>query len=332
MTAATATRGDRLSAQLGRSSASRLPDKALKWTLTGLAAAILALIAFFFVRLYLEARPVFDRYGVASFVFSDEWVPSQDAFGALPLVVGTLATSAIALLIGVPVAVASALYVTELAPRRARQPLIILVELLAAVPSVVYGLWGVFVLIPRLQGFERFVDEKLAFLPFLGGTVSGPNYFVTGLILAIMILPIVAAISREVMATVPVEHKEAALALGATRWEMIRMAVLPYSRAGISGAAMLGLGRAIGETIAATLVIGNAAVIGDTLFSQGYTLAAVIANEFGEAASDPTHRAALIAAGLVLFVLTLVINGIARHFVNRSARTTARAVPKGMAG
>ena len=332
MTAATATRGDRLSAQLGRSSASRLPDKALKWTLTGLAAAILALIAFFFVRLYLEARPVFDRYGVASFVFSDEWVPSQDAFGALPLVVGTLVTSAIALLIGVPVAVASALYVTELAPRRARQPLIILVELLAAVPSVVYGLWGVFVLIPRLQGFERFVDEKLAFLPFVGGTVSGPNYFVTGLILAIMILPIVAAISREVMATVPVEHKEAALALGATRWEMIRMAVLPYSRAGISGAAMLGLGRAIGETIAATLVIGNAAVIGDTLFAQGYTLAAVIANEFGEAASDPTHRAALIAAGLVLFVLTLVINGIARHFVNRSARTTARAVPKGMAG
>ena len=332
MTAATATRGDRLSAQLGRSSASRLPDKALKWTLTGLAAAILALIAFFFVRLYLEAQPVFDRYGVASFVFSDEWVPSQDAFGALPLVVGTLVTSAIALLIGVPVAVASALYVTELAPRRARQPLIILIELLAAVPSVVYGLWGVFVLIPRLQGFERFVDEKLAFLPFVGGTVSGPNYFVTGLILAIMILPIVAAISREVMATVPVEHKEAALALGATRWEMIRMAVLPYSRAGISGAAMLGLGRAIGETIAATLVIGNAAVIGDTLFSQGYTLAAVIANEFGEAASDPTHRAALIAAGLVLFVLTLVINGIARHFVNRSARTSARAVPKGMAG
>jgi ABC-type phosphate transport system permease subunit len=162
--------------------------------------------------------------------------------------------------------------------------------------------------------------------------VAGPNYFVTGLILAIMILPIVSAISREVMATVPTEHKEAALALGATRWEMIRMAVLPYSRAGITGAAMLGLGRAIGETIAATLIIGNAPDIGKTLFSQGYTLAAVIANEFGEAASDPTHRAALIAAGLVLFVLTLLVNGLARYFVIRGERAAARRVPKGMAG
>jgi phosphate ABC transporter permease protein PstC len=332
MTAGTITGGGRPRAALERSPASRLPDRALKWSLTGLAAAILALIAFFFVKLYLEAQPVFSRVGVIPFVVSDEWVPSQDQFGALPLVVGTLVTSAIALVIGVPVAVASALYVTELAPRRARQPLVILIELLAAVPSVVYGLWGVFVLIPHLQGFERWVDAKLGFLPFVGGTVSGPNYFVTGLILAIMILPIVAAISREVMATVPVEHKEAALALGATRWEMIRMAVLPYSRAGITGGAMLGLGRAIGETIAATLVIGNAAVIGDTIFSQGYTLAAVIANEFGEAASDPIHRAALIAAGLVLFVLTLVINAVARFFVNRSARVGARTVPKGMAG
>jgi ABC-type phosphate transport system permease subunit len=154
----------------------------------------------------------------------------------------------------------------------------------------------------------------------MGGEVAGPNYFIAGLILAIMVLPIVSAISREVMATVPVEHKEAALALGATRWEMIRMAVLPYSRSGITGAAMLGLGRALGETIAATLVIGNAADIGRTLFSQGYTLAAVIANEFGEAAADPTHRAALIAAGLLLFVVTLVVNAIARCFVVRAER------------
>jgi phosphate transport system permease protein len=147
-----------------------------------------------------------------------------------------------------------------------------------------------------------------------------------------MILPIVSAISREVMATVPSEHKEAALALGATRWEMIRMAVLPYARSGIVGGSMLGLGRAIGETIVATLVIGNAAEIPKQIFDQGYTLAAVIANEFGEAASTPTHRAALIAAGLLLFVLTLVINGFARYFVVRSERATARRVPKGMAG
>jgi ABC-type phosphate transport system permease subunit len=154
----------------------------------------------------------------------------------------------------------------------------------------------------------------------VGGHVAGPNYFIGGLILAIMILPIVSAISREVIATVPSDQKEAALALGATRWEMIRIAVLPYSRAGIMGAAMLGLGRAIGETIAVTLVVGNAPQIGKTLFDQGYTLAAVIANEFGEAASDPLHRSALIAAGLVLFVLTLLVNGVARYYVARAER------------
>jgi phosphate ABC transporter permease protein PstC len=305
---------------LSRTPLSRLPDRLLRWVLTGLAAAILLVIAYFFIRLITESQPVFSKYGVLKFVFADEWVPSQLKYGALPLLVGTLITSAVALLIGVPVAVASALYVTELAPRRLRQPLIVLVELLAAVPSVVYGLWGVFVLIPKLRPAEQWFSDTFSWLPFVGGDVAGPNYFIAGLILAIMILPIVSAISREVMATVPVEHKEAALALGATRWEMIRMAVLPYSRAGISGAAMLGLGRAIGETIAATLVIGNAPDIGKTLFSQGYTLAAVIANEFGEAASDPTHRAALIAAGLVLFVLTLFVNAGARYFVIRAGR------------
>jgi phosphate ABC transporter permease protein PstC len=322
------TRGER--SILERSPRSRAIDPLLRWTLTGLAALILVLIAFFFVRLFIEAKPAFDAFGYLGFVFDNSWVPSQDLFGALPLVVGTLITAGIALLIGVPIAIATALYVTELAPTRVRQPLVITVELLAAVPSVVYGLWGIQVLAPRLQGAERWFNDTFSFLPFVGGTVSIPNYFVAGLILAIMILPIVSAISREVMSTVPTEHKEAALALGATRWEMIRMAVLPYSRAGISGAAMLGLGRAIGETIAVTIVIGNAPDIGDSIFSQGYTLAAVIANEFGEAASDPTHRAALIAAGLVLFVLTLVVNAIARYFVNRAERPAA--VPKGMAG
>jgi len=330
MAAGTLTHGGRSSFE--GSPASRLPDRVLKWTLTGLAVAILVLIAFFFVRLIGESSPVFSKVGVFSYVFDNEWVPSKQAYGALPLVVGTLITSAVALLIGVPVAVASALYVTELAPRRLRQPLTVLVELLAAVPSVVYGLWGVFVLIPKLKPAEEWFGRSFDWVPFVGPGVAGPNYFITGLILAIMILPIVAAISREVMSTVPVEHKEAALALGATRWEMIRMSVLPYARSGISGAAMLGLGRAIGETIAATLVIGNAPVIGHTIFSQGYTLAAVIANEFGEAASDPTHRASLIAAGLVLFVLTLIINFVARWFVVRGERATERRVPQGMAG
>ena len=332
MEAGSLTADGRASHPLARPLAARLPDRVLKWGLTGLAAAILILIGYFFIELINESRPVFAKYGFFNFIFANEWVPSQQLYGALPLLVGTIITSAVALLIGVPVAVASALYITELSPKRIKQPLTILVELLAAVPSVVYGLWGVFVLIPKLKPIEQWFSDTFSFLPFVGGQVAGPNYFIAGLILAIMILPIVSAISREVMATVPVEHKEAALALGATRWEMIRIAVLPYSRAGITGASMLGLGRAIGETIAATLVIGNAPDIGKNLFAQGYTLAAVIANEFGEAASDPTHRAALIAAGLVLFVFTLFINAGARYFVIRSETATSRNVPKGMAG
>ena len=316
---------------LERSQRARLADPLLRWVLTGLAALILVLIAFFFIRLFVEAKPAFDQFGYIGFVFDNNWDVSHEIFGAWPLVVGTLITSAIALIIGVPVAIATALYITELCPRRARQPLTILVELLAAVPSVVYGLWGIKVLAPKLQPAEQWFSDKFSFLPLVGGPVSIPNCFIAGLIMAIMILPIVSAISREVMSTVPADHKEAALALGATRWEMIKMAVLPYSRAGISGAAMLGLGRAIGETIAVTIVIGNAADVGKTIFSQGYTLAAVIANEFGEAASNKTHRAALIAAGLVLFVLTLIVNAIARYYVNRAARGE-RSVPHGMAG
>jgi phosphate ABC transporter permease protein PstC len=292
----------------------------LRWGLTGLAVAILALIAYFFGKLIDESSLAFGRFGVAGFTFTNNWDVSQSVYGALPLLVGTLITSAVALLIGVPVAVATALYLTELCPRRLRAPLTVMVELLAAVPSVVYGLWGVFVLIPKLRPAEQWFSDTFSFLPFVGGHVPGPNYFIAGLILAIMILPIVSAITREVVATVPLDHKEAALALGATRWEMIRTAILPYSRAGIAGAAMLGLGRAIGETIAVTLLIGNAPTIGKQIFDQGYSLAAVIANEFGEAANNPLHKSALIAAGVVLFVLTLLVNLLARWFVNRGRR------------
>jgi phosphate ABC transporter permease protein PstC len=305
--------------QLERSPAGRLPDQLLKWGLTALAMAILALLAYFFIRLFGQSQDAFSKFG-ANFVFGNNWDVSRLVFHGAPLVVGTLITSAIALIIGVPIAVATALFLTELCPRRFRGALSVLVDLLAAVPSVVYGLWGVFVLIPRLLPAEKWVAKTFSFVPFVGGSVSGPNYFIAGLILAIMILPIVSAISREVIATVPSENKEAALALGATRWEMIRMSVLPYARPGITGGAMLGLGRAIGETIAVVLVIGDAPVIGHSIFSQGYSLAAVIANEFGEAASTPIHSSALFAAGLVLFVLTLIVNIIARWFVNRGAR------------
>lgn len=305
---------------LEQSPRARLADPAFRSLLTGLAALILALIAFFLVFLFQKAQPALTHQGVFSFIFTNDWNPSRSIYGAWPLVAGTIITSTIALVIGVPIAVATALFITEFAPGRSRGSLTVLVELLAAVPSVVYGLWGIFVLIPRLKPAEQWFSDTFAFLPLVGGPVAGPNYFIAGLILAIMIIPIVSAISREVISTVPTDHKEAALALGATRWEMVRIAILPYSRSGITGAAMLGLGRAIGETIAVTLVIGNSPTIGKTIFGQGYSLAAVIANEFGEAANDKLHSGALIACGLVLFVLTLFINGAARGLVARAER------------
>ncbi len=329
MEAASASGGDR--ALLARSPLARLPDRVLKYGLTVLAALILVLIVFFFFELVGEARPAFEKEGILGFVFHNNWNPSAEDYGAWPLVVGTLITSALALIIGVPVAVATAVYATELCPRHLRAPLGILVELLAAVPSVVYGLWGIFFLAPKLQPAEQWVADKLSFVPFIGGgLVTIPNYFVAGLVLAIMILPIVSAISREVMATVPADHKEAALGLGATRWEMIRLAVLPYCRSGIVGGAMLGLGRAIGETIAVTILIGDAPKLGHQLFGQGYTLAAVIANEFGEA--QGLHRSALFAAALLLFVLTLFVNGFARVLVVRAARRTGRSSPAASTG
>ena len=308
-----------------RSPGARAADPVFRWGLRVLAALVLALIVFFFIFLVRKAEPALSRFGVLGFTFGSPWDVSRAHFGAWPLLAGTLITSAVALVLGVPVAVAAALFVTELCPRRMRAPLTILTDLLAAVPSVVYGLWGVFVLIPRLKPAEQWFSDTFSFLPFVGGQVAGPNYFIAGLILAIMILPIVTAISREVMMTVPADNKEAALAIGATRWEMIRIAVLPYSKAGIVGASMLGLGRALGETIAVTLVVGNSPEIGKTLFSQGYTLAAVIANEFGEAANDKLHTGALIAAGLVLFVATLLVNAAARAIVNRGTRQRTAA-------
>jgi phosphate ABC transporter permease protein PstC len=308
---------------LERSSLQRLPDRVLKYGLLALASAILVLIVYFFIRLVGQARPAFSQFGVFGFTFNSTWDINANQFGALPLLVGTLVTSAVALIFGVPIAVATAAYTTELCPRRLRQPLIILVELLAAVPSVVYGLWGILWLAPKLHPLEQAVASALSWIPFIGGskaTTTIPNLFITGLVLAIMILPIVCAISREVMATVPADHKEAALGLGATRWEMIRIAVLPYCRAGIVGGALLGLGRALGETIAAVFLLGNSPAMPKHLFGQGYSLAAVIANEFGEA--QGLHRSALFAVAVVLFVVTLIANGVARAIVVRGSRGT----------
>ncbi len=294
-------------------------DKVLLWGLRAVAWAILALLLFFLLQLILDSREVLDEMGL-SFVYRNDWDVSRAIYGALPLLVGTIITSCIALFIGVPVAVASAVFLTELCPQRFRRSLTALLELLAAVPSVVYGLWGFFVLIPFLKPGMQWFADTFSFIPFVGGDVAGPNYFIAGLILAIMILPIVSSVSREVLVTVPRDQREAALALGATRWETIIHAVLPPARDGIFSASILGLGRAIGETIAVTIVIGNAPEIGKSIFDQGYTLAAVIANEFGEAASDPLHRSALIASGLLLLILTLAVNVVADLIVNRTER------------
>jgi phosphate ABC transporter permease protein PstC len=317
---------------LERSPLSRLPDRVLKFGLAGVAAGVLILLAAFLVVLVKESASAFSHIGVFHFLFRNNWETSQlqqggacatgngCTFGAWPMLVGTVVTSGIALVIGVPVAVATALYLTELCPRRLRGPLAVLVDLLAAVPSVVYGLWGFIVLAPNLRGFQQWLADTFSFLPFWAGQVAGPSYFLAGLVLAIMILPIVCAISREVIATVPVENKEAALALGATRWEMIRMAVLPYARPGITGGAMLGLGRAVGETIAVAYVIGGSTTLGHSIFEQGQSLAGVIALQFGEAESTPLYKSTLFAAGLILFIITLVVNFIARTYVVRAGR------------
>jgi phosphate ABC transporter permease protein PstC len=315
---------------LDRSPLSRLPDQVLQFGLAAIAVGVLVLLGAFFAVLVGQSTAAIGHIGIFGFLFHNNWDVSQlsqgaacDAgshctFGAWPMLLGTMLTSAIALGLGVPVAVGTALFLTELCPRRARAPLSVLVDLLAAVPSVVYGLWGFLVLAPKLRGFQQFLSDKLSFLPFWAGQVAGPSYFLAGLILAIMILPIVSAISREVIATVPTEQKEAALALGATRWEMIRTAVLPYSRAGITGGAMLGLGRAIGETIAVAFVIGGSTTLGHSIFEQGQSLAGVIALQFGEAESTPLYKSTLFAAGLLLFVLTLLVNLVARRYVVRS--------------
>ncbi|MBV9310800.1 MAG: phosphate ABC transporter permease subunit PstC [Solirubrobacterales bacterium] len=325
----TGARGGR--SPLERSPLSRLPDQVLQFGLAAIAAGVLALLAAFFVTLLFQSSDAFSHVGFFNFLFHNNWDTSQlqqgaacdtghqCTFGAWPMVLGTLLTSGIALIIGVPVAVAVAIYLTELCPRRARAPLGVLVDLLAAVPSVVFGLWGFLILAPKLRGVQQWFANTFSFLPFVGGQVAGPSYFLAGLILAIMILPIVSAIAREVIATVPSEQKEAALALGATRWEMIRTAVLPYARPGITGGAMLGLGRAIGETIAVAYVIGGAATLGHSIFQQGQSLAGVIALQFGEAESAPLYKSTLFTAGLILFVLTLLVNLVARRYVVRAS-------------
>ncbi|MBX6378773.1 MAG: phosphate ABC transporter permease subunit PstC, partial [Clostridia bacterium] len=255
-----------------------------------------------------------------SFLISSAWDPVQEEFGALPFIYGTVMSSLLALLFAVPVSVGIALFLSEVAPGPLRRVLSFTVELLAAIPSVVYGLWGLFVLVPWLR---KTVMQPLAdaygWLPLFRGPAYGPSLLAGGLILAIMVLPIITAVAREVFLAVPVSQREAALALGATRWEMIRMALLPYARSGLVGAVILGLGRAIGETMAVTMVIGNSPEIHASLLQPSHTLASVIANEFSEATSD-LHLSALMESGLLLFAVAVLVNIGARFLVWRVTR------------
>jgi len=262
-------------------------------------------------------------------VFSTDWDPAHNKFGAVPFIYGTLVTSAIAIIIAFPVSVGISLLLTEVVPRRWSRPIVYVIDLLAVVPSVVWGLWGILVLAPWLQGIYQDIASGLTGVPvlstFFGGEgISGASFFTAGLILAVMITPIVTSLSREVIATVPAIDREGAYALGATRWEMIRGAVWPHSQAGVVGAVLLGLGRAMGETIAAALVIGSSPTITTHLFTTGYSMPAVIANQFGEATVG-VFRAALIGMGVLLFVLTIIINLSARAIVGRSVRRSRGA-------
>jgi phosphate transport system permease protein len=255
-----------------------------------------------------------EKFGL-KFLVKSIWDPVAEDFGGLPFIYGTVVSSLVALVIAVPLSLATALFLTELCPRRLRPILSLLVELLAAIPSVIYGVWGLFILSPFLRVY---IQPPLA--KYLGwtGLFTGPKYgfgmLAAGIILAIMILPIISSISREVILAVPRQQREAALALGATKWEMLRMAVLRNSRAGIMGAVILGLGRAFGETMAVTMVIGNRPEISKSLFAPGYTLASVVANEFSEAFGK-IHLSSLMYAALILFAITLVVNALAMLLV-----------------
>jgi len=250
-----------------------------------------------------------------SFLVTSHWDPVAGEFGALPFIYGTVVSSLLALLIAVPLSLGAAIFLAELAPSWIRTPIAFLIEMLAAVPSVVYGLWGIFVLVPWLRDWvQPFLGRTLGFLPLFQGPPYGIGMLAAGVILSIMVVPYITSVSREVLLAVPTIQREAALGLGATRWEATRIAVLRYGRSGLIGAVLLGLGRALGETMAVTMVIGNRPAISASLFAPGYTMASVIANEFTEATSD-LYIHALVEIGLLLLVVTVVVNGLARLLV-----------------
>jgi len=293
---------------------SAIADKGFGWLMLLCACSIFGIVALICTELVLRSQITISKFGI-KFFFDSAWDPVSGNFGAFPFIYGTLVSSLIALIIAVPLAIGVSIFITEMCPRFLRSPLSFLTELLAAIPSVVYGLWAVFILVPLLrEHVDPILIRVLGWTSLFMQPDFGVHMLAAGVILSIMILPIISSLTREVMTAVPHAQREAVLALGATRWEMVRMGVLRNARIGIVGSIILGLGRALGETMAVTMVIGNNPQIVKNLLAPGYSMASVIANEFSEA-SDDTYRSALIEIGLALFIVTIVVNALARLLV-----------------
>ena len=302
------------SGPLLRTSGGEVPDRVFQSGITLCGLAILGVLGLIVSELVMRSRLSWHAFGFHFFVTSD-WDPVNEKFGALPFIYGTVVSSLVALVIAVPLSIGVAVFTTEMCPKPLRGPLSFFVELLAAIPSVIYGLWGIFVLIPLLsEHVQPFLASTLGWTGLFTGPPYGIGMLAAGIILAIMIIPIISSIAREVLAVVPQHQREGVLALGATRWEMIRVGVLRNARAGIAGGIILGLGRALGETMAVTMVIGNRPEISKSLFAPGYTLASVLANEFNEATGE-VYRSALVQIGLALFLVTILVNALAQLMV-----------------
>jgi phosphate transport system permease protein len=300
-------------------------DPILKWAVLGLSLIALASVALMLFDTVQNSAALLKTTSIWGFVTGTRWAPSAGVYGALPFIYGTVVTSLIALIIAVPLSLGAALLINEFLPARISGPLASAIQLLAAIPSVVYGFWGILVVVPLLRPLQNFIASTPAgALPIFSGPQPGPSYFVAAVVLTIMILPIVTSITRESLAATPRLQREAALALGATDWETIRHVVLPFARGGIFAGIILGLSRAIGETIAVLFVIGNQPQINLSIFAPGYTLPSVVAGEFAEA-NQPFHSEALIALGIVLFVMSFGVNVLARVVVGRFERRAGGA-------
>jgi len=308
----------------GRGGPGNVGDRVFNGVLWTLGIMVLVVAGLIVLNLALVARPLAKEHSLWGFITGLEWNPIEEHFGALSFLYGTLVTSAVSIVISVPVAMGLGLFITQFAPPKLGRVLTIPVELLAAIPSVVYGLWGLFIVVPWLrESIQPWLGKHFGWIPLFQGPPIGLGYLAAGVLLAVMILPTIVAVSVEVMKTTPEANREAALALGATKWEAVMMAVIPYSRAGILGAVLLGLGRALGETMAVTMVIGNSPQISASLFAAGYSLPAVIANEFAEATSA-VHIGALAGLGLILFATTFLLNAGARVLVTAVQKGPSR--------